>query len=142
MNRMKKATLLFAVFLVFVVGITLAVIHWEGTITWGVGDFTVWDSATLGTELTTPWRETLIIPEYPHGPLTYDFYLENDGDVEITVVVAEDPANTGCLSEWSDESGTQTTSWSIPKGDTRVLATLTLTINAAGSYDFDFDIAT
>ena len=132
MNKMMKATLVFAVFLVFVIGITLAVTTWHGSITWQIAnEFTVWDSETEGTELFL-WDEDLGKLETPYPTITRYFWFQNEADVQITVTVTESGSGyTG---------GFDSTSYNIPIG-TRVQATLTLTITGAGSYTFDFNTA-
>lgn len=115
--------------------VAVAYLSWQGSISWTikeVQDFTVWDSATEGLELATSWVSDL--GEIPLGTHIFNFYLENNGNAEITVV----PTGTenGCSASWSG-----TGSYVLAVGSTRVQATLTLTITGAGSYSFSFDIA-
>ena len=136
---MNKKTLAVVLLVACLAGIIVAwgVSTWMGTITWELTteDFSVWDSATVGSEITTPWAPTTLeIPSYPHTPLTYEFYLQNDGNVEITIDVTE-LSEVGCSGEWSSAG-----SYTVAEGSTRVLATLTLTITGDGGYSFEFNI--
>ena len=136
---MNKKTLAAILLVACLTGILVAwgVSTWMGTITWELTteDFSVWDSATVGSEIATPWSPaTLEIPSYPHTPLMYEFYLQNDGNVEITIAVTE-LSEVGCSGEWSSAG-----SYTVAEGSTRVLATLTLTITGDGGYSFEFNI--
>ena len=139
MNNMKKATLVFAVFMVFMASV-VAFTTWHGGVQWQIApppteDFTVWKDA----EGTVEWLESdfhqlgELTPPVTHE-VTY--YLQNTGDVEI-IVEPQMTVQEGCTVSWSDGG----LGYTLPTVGTIIPATLTLEITGAGSYEFDFVIA-
>jgi hypothetical protein len=135
-KRTKQATVAFAIFLLAISAIWIAysLTLWVGTISWTVEEkaFSVWDSASDGATINSPY--TLDLGTISMGQQTFDFYIQNDGDIEITVNVQSE-VESGCTSSWSS-----TGSYVVPIGTSRALATLTLDITATGSYDWEFVI--
>jgi hypothetical protein len=114
----------------FAVGYALST--WTGAVTWTESkQFTVWTAPTGGTTVNSGFTDDLgsIIP---NDQYTYDFYLQNDSTVPITVTVTGTPV--GCTVSWNNPS------WTIPVG-ARVEAELTLTLTATGSYSWQFQIS-
>lgn len=113
-----------------------AYMTWQGSISWNVPEvkeFTVWDSASSGSEIDSPYSNGL--GDVSVGQQTFDYYIQNDGNVEITVTVqSENPS--GCSASWLSSG-----SYTVPVGTTRVQATLTLTITAPGSYSWEFRVS-
>lgn len=134
MNNKKFAVILFVAFSVGILA-GWAVTSWTGTVTWQIEEkeFSVWDSLEGGSELTT-WDEDLGTLTTPYPTIIRNFYLQNDGNVEI-IVEATATSSTGCTPSWSS-----TGSYTIPVGTTRVHAELTLIIMDVGSYSFEFNI--
>ena len=141
---MNKKTLAAIILAACLAGILVAwgVSTWTGLITWDieeaeVKEFSVWDSLTDGSEVFTTWQDPLGTIPQAQLPYPYEktFYLQNDGNIEFTVIVTE-TLETGCNGEWSNGG-----SYTLAVGSTRVQATLTLTITGEGSYEFDFTIA-
>lgn len=116
------------------------ILLWHMNITWtpAVVGFGVYTDAAC----TIPWEQgnldlgiVLTDGQYYVYPDTkrFDFYLKNEGDVEITVSVISEDA-VGCTALWSMGG-----SFSMPVNDDIYEATLMLTITGAGHYTFDFD---
>jgi len=107
---------------------------WHGTITWTLESkkFSVYDSATGGNLLLDPYTKPqgIVTP----GIYTFDFYLQNDGTVSITIQISN-PSGSGATPSWNSPN------WIVNVGTTRVPATLTLGISATGSYSWEFTIA-
>ena len=127
MNNMKKATLVFAVFMVFTIGIAIATYYWHMTITWTlpekIGVYTDFDCQV-------PYDHTLVLGDI-HEAI---FYIRNEGSVSVDVTIineAFDPVDSGTAS-WSPTSLSGLQVGSVES------MTLTLTLTADGSYDFDF----
>ena len=138
MNKKIFAVVLLGALLTGIM-VAWALTTWTGTITWQITEeeeFSVWGSIDGTDELGQPWTVDLGLD--PIG-YTKDFYLQNDGNVEITVAVTSTPIGL-CSAEWTDAMGNPTTSWQILEGSTRVQATLTLTISGDGGYSFEFNI--
>jgi hypothetical protein len=114
--------------------VSYGLLTWTGVVTWTTESkqFTVWDAATGGTSISTPFTDSLP-PIIPNDQYVYDFYLQNDGNIPLTVTVTGTPV--GCTVSWNNPS------WTIPVGTTRVHAELTLTLTAAGSYSWQFQIS-
>jgi len=105
---------------------------WQGTIQWQMQQtaFSVWDSSFGGIEYTSPYATDKI---WSSGEHIMYFYLENEGNVPITIsVTSETPI--GCTVTWSD-GGT----WNLPVTSARTSITLTLDISATGSYVWEFE---
>jgi hypothetical protein len=142
-ENLKIAALLIGLFVIIFTPIAIAgYFAWQGSITWDieeaeVKEFTVWDSLTDGSEVFTNWQEPLGTIPQAQLPYLYEktFYLQNDGNVEFTVIVSE-TLETGCVGEWSNSG-----SYTLAVGSARVQATLTLTITEDGGYNFEFTIS-
>jgi len=105
---------------------------WTATITWTAlkKQFVVKDET--GNMLPTPYSINLGTIEVPTTK-TFTFYIENDGNVPITVNVVE-VTEVGCSGTWNAGS------FDIDVGGSAE-AVLTLYISGSGSYEFNFELA-
>lgn len=134
-NISKKAL---AVIVVGIIAGSIAVAYagytlWQGTIQWTMEEtaFSVWDSSSGGIEHTSPYAVDKGF--WSTGEHTVTFYLENEGNVPITIsVTSETPY--GCMATWSNEG-----TWDLPVTTARTSVTLTLDISETGSYVWEFE---
>lgn len=135
MRKNRKLVIATALVLASLVICVYAPLIYNIKITWtGVTDknFEVYDVPSGGSPLGQPWTQTNLIIPTPH---IVDFYIENIGNVPITVEVdLINAVGVNCTASWSDGG-----SYTVPVGETRVHAELTLTLTGAGSYDFNFN---
>ena len=132
MNKnMKKATLAFAVFMVFIIGIVYAA-TWHMHITWKIEDTSI--GVYTDVECTDPWVSPLDLQTVPSGSQTpIVFYIKNQGSVLIDIsVINEAWTGTDNSAEW-----TFVNNIGVAVND-HAQATLILTLTTDGSYDFDF----
>ena len=133
MKQIKISTLILLCAIALSVSLfsVAALTGFSGTISWsnaGTKTFEVYDVSTGGTVLTTPHS----ITGATFGSNTYTYYIQNTGNVPITITVNEGP-ETGCTATWVP------TSTSVSVGTTRVLMTLTLDVTSnSGSYGWTF----
>lgn len=134
MNAKLRAVACLTGFLLFVMAAYASYTSWSGRVEWSTASkqFSVWDSSVGGAEIASPYTDSLGVVST--GVQTFSFYVQNDGNVAITVDVVEG-TYSGCTPSWSS------TSLSISVGSARTLVTLTLDIAADGSYDWDFVVA-
>lgn len=135
MIKMKKLSenikVLAAILLIVTVASTVAyaVYTWHMRFQWGISI-----SENIGVyrdaDCTTPWTSPYDLGNVVPGTYSYDFYIKNEGTVNVTVTITnENPV--GCTASWSQYSIT------LSPGQVGLL-TLNLIITSAGSYDFDF----
>jgi len=138
--RLKTLKIIFGVLVTvwIISGIGYALTTWSGTISWTVESeqFSVWDSAVGGSEIASPYAPASTVLTI--GVHTYDFYLQNDGNVPINVTATTVGTPVNCTASWS---GTPAGVYTVPTGTTRVLATLTLNVSGGGSYDWNFQVS-
>lgn len=105
---------------------------WEGRIQWEMQQtsFSVWDSSFGGTEYISPYTLEEI---WSGGEQTVYFYLENEGNVPITISVTSETPD-GCTATWSNDG-----SWDLLVTTARTSVTLTLVISPTGSYVWEFE---
>jgi hypothetical protein len=117
-NFSKKALALLCIFtFVATIGLTLAYTTWNATGTWTTTNknFSIWDSAANGNQLSSP------------------YYIQNDGNTPLTVAIAGGAVTgTGNTAAWDHNT------YTVPVGTTRTAATLSLTITSDGSYTWSF----
>jgi len=105
-----------------------ALLSWHGTISGTALNFSVWDSASGGTSLASPYS----LPVSPvNASMLFHFWIQNDGSLPLNVTVTEDVAhNFNCMASWSLPINIAVTS----RGE----ANLTLTVTGSFSYTWDF----
>jgi len=103
-----------------------AISSWNQGISWNIPantNITVWTAATAGTQSPTTLNLTT-----PANPTIINYYIQNDGNVPLTVT-ASITFNTGSATvTWNPTSGIVT----VPVGPTRIHLILTLTDFSVG----------
>ena len=134
-RKAQKVTAAFLAFLMLA-GVAYAVVYttWHGTVSWTVATqgFTVYSDSGATIEISTGQTVNLGQVVNPPQDSTLYYYIKNTGTIPVTVTVSNVVAS-GSSGVWS--SGGVWTSISV---GTVIDATLTLTVNGAGSYSFDF----
>jgi len=106
-----------------------AVTNWGQTIGWNINsdtNFAIYDSAISGTEISTPATLDLGTPS---DPTVINYYIQNNGNVPITVT-GDIVFNSGSATvTWNPVTGTVT----VPVGTARAQITLTLTDFSVGT---------
>lgn len=133
--RLRTLAIILAVISITSISGVIALTSWNGGATWsglGTKTFEIYNVATGGVKLDSPYT----LPSVAFGVNTYTFYIENTGNVPITVSVTG-ATTVGCAASWTN-SGIYT----VPVGATRTVATLTLTVTAdSGSYSWAFSVS-
>ena len=133
MKQIKLSTLMLLCVFALCVSIAsvAALTGFSGTISWtnaGTKTFDVYTVETEGILLGAEYSISTAI----FGSNTYTYWIQNTGNVPITITVNEG-TETGCTATWTP------TSTSVNVGDTRVLMTLTLDVTSnSGSYGWTF----
>lgn len=136
---MRKSTIIGIVLTILLIAsiaglIVYALTSFSGSANWsGLGNkmFDVYLDQNGGTALTTPYNLTGLIV----GENIKNFWIQNTGDVTITVSVSEGTENN-CTATWSP------TFVVVPIGNTRQQMTLNLTVtDSSGSYSWTFGVS-
>ena len=133
MNSTLKMLGLIAIGILAGTVLVYAATNWTGNGGWNLTktlDYTVWSAENGGIQYATPYT----IPDFdpPQETEVLDFYIQNDGNVDIKVIGTVTVLVGSATAEWTPTSGEVT----IPKGTTRSLLTLTLSEFSGGAGQF------
>jgi hypothetical protein len=108
-------------------GIGLALLTWTGTISGNIPNFSVWNAATVGSKLDSPYA--LDVSPVISSPLTFHFWIQNNYTSPMTFTVSGESL-INCAVSWSLPSA-------IPVGS-RGEAVLTLTVTDLALDSFSY----